>query len=84
MEIRTITETERPEALELVWGTFLAFVAPDYPPQGVESFRAFLNSRDTMDALEIAAEARKRQETREDDVTVLAVQIHREASPHRG
>lgn len=54
MEIRTITETERPEALELVWGTFLAFVAPDYPPQGVESFRAFLNSRDTMDALEIA------------------------------
>ncbi|HIW74460.1 MAG TPA: SpoIIE family protein phosphatase [Firmicutes bacterium] len=51
-----------------------------------ETLRQFDPKEGDVKALaeEIAAEARKRQETREDDVTVLAVQIHREASPHRG
>jgi len=39
MEIRKITETELPEAMDLVWKVFLEFEAPDYPQEGIDEFR---------------------------------------------
>lgn len=38
-EIRRLTAAELPMATELAWDTFLRFEAPDYGPEGVESFR---------------------------------------------
>ena len=38
-EIRRLTAAELPMAMELAWDTFLRFEAPDYGPEGVESFR---------------------------------------------
>lgn len=36
---RRLTARELPMAMELAWDTFLRFEAPDYGPEGVESFR---------------------------------------------
>lgn len=41
-EIRRLTLEELPAAMELAWDTFLRFEAPDYGPEGVESFRRTL------------------------------------------
>jgi len=38
-EIRRLNATELSMAMELAWDTFLRFEAPDYGPEGVESFR---------------------------------------------
>ena len=38
-EIRRLTAQEVPAAMELALDTFLRFEAPDYGPEGVESFR---------------------------------------------
>ena len=42
VEIRTIAEEELVQATDLVWRVFSQFEAPDYPPQGVDTFRAFI------------------------------------------
>ncbi len=39
MQIRKITESELPEAMDLVWKVFLDFEAPDYPQEGIDEFR---------------------------------------------
>ena len=41
-EIRRLTAEEVPAAMELAWDTFLRFEAPDYGPEGVETFRRTL------------------------------------------
>ena len=38
-EVRRLTADEVPAAMELAMDTFLRFEAPDYGPEGVESFR---------------------------------------------
>ena len=38
-EIRRLTADDLPAAMELAMDTFLRFEAPDYGPEGVESFR---------------------------------------------
>ena len=42
MEIRRIQEPELPAAMDLCWRVFLEFEAPDYPPEGVETFHDYL------------------------------------------
>lgn len=42
MLIRGLAPEELPAALSLAWETFLAYEAPDYSPEGVETFRALL------------------------------------------
>ena len=37
--IRRLTADDVPAAMELAWDTFLRFEAPDYGPEGVDSFR---------------------------------------------
>ena len=41
-EIRRLTAQDLPAALALAWDTFLRFEAPDYGPEGVETFRRTL------------------------------------------
>lgn len=51
MRIRRI-EKEREAAIRLVWEVFLQYEAPVYPQEGINSFRNFLDDRETMDTLE--------------------------------
>lgn len=43
MEIRRIQGGELPAVMDLCWRVFLEFEAPEYPPEGVEAFRAYLS-----------------------------------------
>lgn len=52
MEIRKLYPTQWEQASALVWQVFQRFEAPEYPPQGVESFRAFLDDRQVLESLE--------------------------------
>ena len=48
MEIRKLCPEEWGAAAALVWQVFQRFEAPEYPPQGVEAFRSFLEDRQGM------------------------------------
>lgn len=41
-EMRRLTAQDLPAALALAWDTFMRFEAPDYGPEGVETFRRTL------------------------------------------
>lgn len=51
MKIRTLHESDWEPALALVWETFLLFEAPDYSPEGVETFQNFIGNRENLRAL---------------------------------
>lgn len=52
MEIRKIDNEQTPNAIALIWTTFLQFQAPDYPDEGVQSFRSFIEDKAIFRALE--------------------------------
>lgn len=52
MEIKKIDRTQIPEAVNLIWTTFLQFEAPDYSDEGVESFKKFIENKDIINSLE--------------------------------
>ncbi len=43
MQIESIAQENLAQALALVERVFMQFEAPDYPPEGVETFRAFIH-----------------------------------------
>ncbi len=45
MEIRKILPAGLPEAMNLVWKVFQEFEAPDYPQEGVDEFRRFIDGQ---------------------------------------
>ena len=51
MEIRRIQGGELPAAMDLCWRVFLKFEAPDYAPEGVEAFRAYLSDIEQVNHL---------------------------------
>ena len=51
MEIRRIQGGELPAAMDLCWRVFLEFEAPEYPPEGVEAFRAHLSDIEQVNHL---------------------------------
>lgn len=51
MEIRRIQGGELPAAMDLCWRVFLEFEAPEYPPEGVEAFRAYLSDIEQVNHL---------------------------------
>lgn len=51
MKIQKIIANRR-AALALAWEVFLEFEAPEYPPEGVASFRGYLNNPQAMAALD--------------------------------
>jgi GNAT superfamily N-acetyltransferase len=55
LEIRKITKAELPEAMELVWQVFQQFEAPDYSDEGVQTFKAHIDSQLTNPTLEVYA-----------------------------
>lgn len=52
MEIRPIHPSQLGAALALIWETFLQFEAPEYPQEGVRSFRNFIENKDVVSSLE--------------------------------
>ncbi len=52
MEIRKIGDMQIPEAIALIWTTFLQFEAPDYSDEGVQSFRNFIEDKAILRTLE--------------------------------
>lgn len=54
MEIRCLTDkTDRAAAFALALEVFMAYVAPDYAPEGVETFRSFVSGDKAADALAV-------------------------------
>lgn len=45
MTVRRLNHEEKTQACELAWRVFSRFEAPEYPPEGVEEFRRFLDDR---------------------------------------
>lgn len=52
MEIRKIGNAQIPDAIDLIWTTFLQFEAPDYSDKGVRSFRNFIEDEAILKTLE--------------------------------
>ena len=52
MNIRRLEKTEIPDALKLIWDTFILFEAPDYEQKGVDTFRACLDDSEFTGKLE--------------------------------
>lgn len=53
MELRMLNEKEKPAAMALCWRVFLQFEAPEYPPEGVEAFRSYIEDTETVSALTV-------------------------------
>lgn len=49
--VRRLSQSEIPEALALIWEVFSAFEAPEYPPEGIATFRASLHDQERLRAL---------------------------------
>ena len=48
MEIQKLRAPELPAAMDLCWRVFLEFEAPDYPPEGVEAFHAYISNAEQV------------------------------------
>jgi len=51
--VRLLDKNEIPAAIELVWQVFSEFEAPDYLPEGVETFRDFITNSEEINNLKI-------------------------------
>lgn len=45
-EVRRIKRTEWDNGMQLAWDTFMVFEAPEYEPEGVKNFHAFVKGRE--------------------------------------
>ena len=52
MLIKKIQESDMPQALDLIWDSFLFFVAPDYTKEGVETFYNLLHNSQAIQEAE--------------------------------
>ena len=53
MHISPLPERDLQQALDLALGVFMQFEAPDYSPQGIETFQQFLINAEAVSALRI-------------------------------
>ena len=51
MRVQPLPKEDLSAALALVWRVFLAFEAPDYCEEGIETFRSFLQSGEELEKL---------------------------------
>lgn len=49
--IRSLNRSEYQTALDLMWDVFLEFEAPEYPEEGVRTFRAYLDDKEKAEQL---------------------------------
>ena len=45
MTVRRLSDHEKASACALAWKVFLSYEAPEYPQEGVDAFRSFLDDR---------------------------------------
>ena len=48
INIKKINNTQIPDALSLIWTTFLQFEAPDYSEEGIQSFKDFIENEEII------------------------------------
>ncbi|MPL97774.1 hypothetical protein SDC9_43969 [bioreactor metagenome] len=48
MQIQKLTESETPDAMNLVWEVFLQFEAPEYPEEGIRNFKNVIDNQDII------------------------------------
>lgn len=53
LEIKRLLQSEKMNAMKLVWSVFLEFEAPDYTVEGINTFRDFINNEDAIKGLEV-------------------------------
>ena len=53
MEIRELSQEELPQAIALAERVFLQFEAPEYEPQGVETFLSFIHNPESVSELTV-------------------------------
>ena len=53
IKINKLIQSEKADAMRLVWDVFLEFEAPDYVEEGVNTFRDFINDENQINNLEI-------------------------------
>jgi GNAT superfamily N-acetyltransferase len=51
--VQSLPASDLQNALDLVLRVFMQFEAPEYPPEGVETFRAFLKNPEAISALHL-------------------------------
>ena len=74
MEIRKLSEAEKPAAMELVWKVFQEFEAPEYSSEGVRTFREYITDPAAVVALHVSGAF--------EDGTVIGVLALRESGTH--
>ena len=52
MQIEKIKGSDIPQALDLIWDSFLFFVAPDYTEEGIETFYNLLHNSNAINEAE--------------------------------
>lgn len=53
MEVRKLSEEEKPAAMRLAWEVFLAVEGPDYPAEGLATFRHFVEDPQIVRSLDV-------------------------------
>ena len=51
MTIHKLENNEKPAALDLVWEVFMQFEAPEYIQEGIDTFKDFINDKNSTDSL---------------------------------
>ena len=53
MEIKKLTQSEKRMAMDLAWEVFIEFEGPDYPQEGTDHFRSFIDNTEMVGELEV-------------------------------
>jgi GNAT superfamily N-acetyltransferase len=53
MEIRKLAQSEKRMAMDLAWEVFIEFEGPDYPQEGTDHFRSFIDNTEMVGELEV-------------------------------
>lgn len=55
IDIKKLPQSKLPEAMDLVWQTFLKFEAPEYSKEGIQTFHGFIQDENELQQLDIFA-----------------------------
>lgn len=53
INIKRLPKSKLPEAMDLVWQTFLKFEAPEYSEEGIRTFHNFIQDENELEKLDI-------------------------------
>lgn len=83
MEIKTVTKSEIPEAMKLVWEVFQEFEAPDYSKEGIQTFKQFIDGQLSETTIKVYGAYEKNQllgvvATRQEDSHIALFFVRKE------